>query len=92
MTMEEKLCTSIPRLLVKDDRKSLIDNILNGTLFGFALVDLESPPDLVDKNFLFPPVNCEARHHQDFLRLFVMSNSSQIWFLVLLTVKNRHFF
>ena len=56
MTNEEKLQTSFPRILIDDCESSLLENILNESVFGFVQCDVESPASLVKENFLFPPI------------------------------------
>ena len=56
-----QLVTEIPRIMhSKDSEKDLLDGILNGTLFGFAVVSVLCPQKLIDEyqanGFLWPPI------------------------------------
>ena len=53
--------TDIPRILHScENEVDLLDGILNGSLFGFAIVSIRCPEKLLDQymkdQFLFPPV------------------------------------
>ena len=53
--------TEIERILFStDNEKDLLDGILNGSLFGFAVVSVQCPQKLIDEyqrnGFLWPPI------------------------------------
>ena len=56
--MEHKPETEMPRILEKDNEQSLLEAIQAGSIYGFALCDVESSDSFLEqyKNFLFPPV------------------------------------
>ena len=58
--MDEKPQTPMGRILhSKETEESLLNSIKNGEVFGFCVVDVKTPRDMIEKrfkNFLFPPI------------------------------------
>ena len=50
--------TVMGRILEKDNEQSLLEAIKTGEVFGFAVADVTTPPEVIADmgNFLFPPV------------------------------------
>ena len=56
--METKPETEMARILEKDNEQSLLQAIQSNSIFGFAVCDVESSDEFLNKykDFLFPPV------------------------------------
>ena len=50
--------TQMSNILVRDDEKSLLEEIRKGEIYGFAVCDVTTPVELIKKmgNFMFPPI------------------------------------
>ena len=61
--------TDMPRIMVSDTQESLLEAISSGEVFGFAVLDLETPESVRESfgDFLFPPIIQKMKVTEDML-------------------------
>ena len=86
--------TEMVRILETDTETTLLENIKNGTIYGFAVCDVRCPDNVLEKykHFLFPPVIkhdvITEDHLSDYMRQRVAEEERKIGFETVVQVYN----